>query len=246
MKNKETYILFMLFFIISCSPEETIDITTTERVKMMLNKINRNGSLSNTYEYDDENRLVSNTYQAGVASYSYSQDTTYGQLTSYNGDIINSSKRYSINENSIRHDFFDSQGYLDYYRIYDYNIDMCGYSRQKNYNEQGELFSYSTVEYFKPNCSSIELFMNSEDELVKKVTIRKNDVFSATNSIRLQPKMFEVEYQWISRQAEDGEGNINPQGTYEQTINTNNFNYSINMISTTTSGAVTDFEYIYF
>ena len=56
----------MLIFTTSCSTEESvveptvepIDITPTESKKMVLNKIIRDGSLSNTYEYDVRLPLV--------------------------------------------------------------------------------------------------------------------------------------------------------------------------------------------
>ncbi len=250
MKNQHIYFLIMFLFIItSCSTkemDEEINNTDIESKELLLHKIFRNGSLSNTFQYDEKNRIISNTYQTGIDSYSYIQDTIYGTLTTYNNEIINGSKRYSLDENSIRHDFFESTGELDYYRIYYYNSNPCGYSRRENYNEEGTLTSYSTVEYFDPNCGSMEIKMNSEDELVSIDTIHKTDIINAAFSIRLRPTMFDVEYEWKSRKIVDGEGNINQFGTFERTIITNSYNYPEKVISTTIAGSVTEYEYIYY
>lgn len=250
MNNKYLFTIIILVLFMGCSNEDILiiepEIPAPESKYLKLHKIYRNGSLNNTFEYDSEDRIISNAYDIGVASYSYEQDTTFEVLTLHNGAILNMGKRFPLSENSTKHEHFDNQGNLTYYEIFNYNISPCGYSERKKYDEDGNLTSYSIVEYLDSNCSSIELFKNKSDELIRKITLIKNEHFDAATSIRRPPRMFDIQYEWVSRLDEDEQGNINPHGSFEQTSVTNEHNYPINMTSITHFGNESKYEYIYY
>ena len=236
------YLLILIITISSCSEEES----ESQNEFLQLHEITVNGKFLNRFTYDEENRISSNEIYLRVQNYTYRNDTTF-EVTNYlDGSIQNSSIIYNLEPNIVKEEHFDSLGNLEYYYTYKYNVSPCGYSEKSTYLSSGELASSSSIEYIDSNCSSIETFRNSSNEIYKTVTHEKNESFSASNSTRNQPLMFDKQHLWISRSEEDANGVINLNTSFEQTSTLNEFDYPIKTINTTSNNLVREYEYTYY
>jgi len=213
---------------------------------LKLHQIYLNGEHNNTYTYDDEHRITSNSYQIGVASYEYENDTTFETLTLHSGSIFNYSKKYSLDANTVKHEYFDNDKILEYYTISHYNINPCGHSEQLYFDKDGNQTSRNVVEYLDSNCSQIETRYNSSNEVFRKITITKSDLYNAANSIRREPLMFDFQHEWMTRMGEDGDGIINPEFSFESVIIPNDDNYPKTKTVTNQNGSVQEYEYFYY